>query len=97
MKPYLVAATLSLALGMGAPAAVAQNSSNPTQAPVNTTNPQTGATAARPGTASQLQRAPRRVAKHHAYRRSTVGTGNNPTPTRNDPPGTRTQCRGGCG
>jgi hypothetical protein len=22
--------------------------------------------------------------------------GNNPTPTRNDPPGTRTQCRGGC-
>jgi hypothetical protein len=21
---------------------------------------------------------------------------NNPTPTRNDPPGTRTQCRGGC-
>jgi hypothetical protein len=24
------------------------------------------------------------------------GLGNNPTPTRNDPPGTRTQCRGGC-
>jgi hypothetical protein len=24
------------------------------------------------------------------------GFGNNPTPTRNDPPGTRTQCRGGC-
>lgn len=22
--------------------------------------------------------------------------GNNPTPTRNDPPGTRTNCRGGC-
>ena len=22
--------------------------------------------------------------------------GNNPTPTRHDPPGTRTQCRGGC-
>jgi len=29
---------------------------------------------------------------------SSMGTRdvNNPTPTRNDPPGTRTQCRGGC-
>ena len=28
--------------------------------------------------------------------RSVSGFANNPTPTRNDPPGTRTQCRGGC-
>lgn len=28
--------------------------------------------------------------------RRVQGFGNNPTPTRNDPPGTRTQCRGGC-
>jgi hypothetical protein len=46
-------------------------------------------------------------AKHHHHARMTVKNvanptpapsefGNNPTPTRNDPPGTRTNCRGGC-
>lgn len=28
--------------------------------------------------------------------RNVSSAGNNPTPTRNDPAGTRTQCRGGC-
>lgn len=43
--------------------------------------------------------------KHHHHRagmissdvnNTSVKSVNNPTPTRNDPPGTRTNCRGGC-
>jgi hypothetical protein len=43
--------------------------------------------------------------KHHHHRagmtssdvkNTDVKSINNPTPTRNDPPGTRTNCRGGC-
>jgi hypothetical protein len=37
--------------------------------------------------------------KHHHFKSSNVSMGqrvNNPTPTRHDPAGTRTQCRGGC-
>ena len=37
--------------------------------------------------------------RHHhgaAMTVKSVKNVNNPTPTRNDPPGTRTNCRGGC-
>jgi len=36
-------------------------------------------------------------ADHHKHHRHHgMMNGNNPTHTRHDPPGTRTQCRGGC-
>jgi hypothetical protein len=35
-------------------------------------------------------------AHHYKHRHHGIHSLNNPTPTRHDPPGTRTQCRGGC-